>query len=121
MILIATHNSESDDVYRLLIGEDTAVSIATIYWMLMQFADAGILLRRRFETGHAVFELNEGIHHDHLICTSCGRGDEFADDSVENRQAAVAKERGFELQDHALSLYGTCAKCLMRKSPAPNR
>lgn len=101
----------ADDVYRLLLLEKIDVGLATIYRVLMQFAEAGILFRRHFESGHAVFELNEGTHHDHLVCTICGRVDEFVDEGIERRQDEIAAERGFVLHEHALSLYGTCAVC----------
>ena len=76
----------------------------------MQFEQAGILSRNHFETGKAVFELNEGKHHDHLVCLDCGRVEEFFDAEIEKRQKAVAASRGFELQDHALALYAVCTK-----------
>jgi Fur family ferric uptake transcriptional regulator len=105
----------ADDVYRFLLTEKIDVGLATIYRVLMQFAEAGILFRRHFESGHAVFELNEGTHHDHLVCTICGRVDEFFDEGIEQRQDEIAAERGFVLHEHALSLYGTCAVCTQQK------
>ncbi|MEC5162102.1 MULTISPECIES: ferric iron uptake transcriptional regulator [unclassified Janthinobacterium] len=105
----------ADDVYRFLLTEKIDVGLATIYRVLMQFAEAGILFRRHFESGHAVFELNEGTHHDHLVCTVCGRVDEFFDEGIEQRQDEIAAERGFVLHEHALSLYGTCATCAQQK------
>jgi Fur family ferric uptake transcriptional regulator len=100
----------AEDVYRLLLGEGADVGLATVYRVLMQFEQAGILVRTHIETGKAVFELNEGKHHDHLVCLDCGRVEEFFDAEIENRQHAVAGARGFELQDHALALYGACTK-----------
>ena len=105
----------ADDVYRFLLTEKIDVGLATIYRVLMQFAEAGILFRRHFESGHAVFELNEGTHHDHLVCTVCGKVDEFVDEGIERRQDEIAAERGFVLHEHALSLYGTCAACTRQK------
>ncbi|MDC8758391.1 ferric iron uptake transcriptional regulator [Janthinobacterium fluminis] len=105
----------ADDVYRFLLTEKIDVGLATIYRVLMQFAEAGILFRRHFESGHAVFELNEGTHHDHLVCTICGQVDEFVDEGIERRQDEIAAERGFVLHEHALSLYGTCAVCTRQK------
>lgn len=105
----------ADDVYRFLLTEKIDVGLATIYRVLMQFAEAGILFRRHFESGHAVFELNEGTHHDHLVCTVCGKVDEFVDEGIERRQHEIAAERGFVLHEHALSLYGTCAVCTRQK------
>ena len=84
------------------------IGLATVYRVLMQFEQAGILSRNHFETGKAVFELNEGKHHDHLICVVCGRVEEFFDAEIERRQQEIAKERGYALQDHALSLYVVC-------------
>jgi Fur family transcriptional regulator, ferric uptake regulator len=100
----------AEDVYRLLLGEGAEVGLATVYRVLMQFEQAGILSRTHFETGKAVFELNEGKHHDHLVCLDCGRVEEFYDAEIEKRQQRIAKERGFVLQDHALSMYGVCTK-----------
>lgn len=109
----------ADDVYKFLLTEKIDVGLATIYRVLMQFAEAGILFRRHFESGHAVFELNEGSHHDHLVCTLCGKVDEFVDEGIERRQNEIAAERGFTLHEHALSLYGTCASCSQKKLPQP--
>lgn len=106
----------AEDVYRFLLDEKIDVGLATVYRVLMQFAEAGILARRQFESGAAVFELNEGHHHDHLICTECGKVEEFFDDSIERRQEDIAKQRGFALHEHALSLYGVCADCKKRKA-----
>ena len=105
----------AEDVYRILLAEKIDVGLATIYRVLMQFAEAGILMRRQFESGAAVFELNEGSHHDHLVCTSCSKVEEFIDEEIEFRQEKIAKERGFAIQSHALSLYGICAVCQRRK------
>ena len=100
----------AEDVYKVLLGEDADVGLATVYRVLMQFEQAGILSRTHFETGKAVFELNEGKHHDHLVCLDCGRVEEFFDPEIEKRQRVVAQARGFELQDHALALYAACTK-----------
>jgi len=100
----------AEDVYRTLVAEHMDVGLATVYRVLTQFEQAGLLIRRHFEAGHAVFELNEGPHHDHLVCLTCGRVEEFVDPEIEQRQKAIAAERGFELQDHALALYGVCRK-----------
>ena len=94
----------------MLLAEGADVGLATVYRVLMQFEQAGILSRNHFETGKAVFELNEGKHHDHLVCLDCGRVEEFFDPEIEKRQKAVAHARGFELQDHALALYAACTK-----------
>ena len=100
----------AEDVYKVLLTDSSDVGLATVYRVLMQFEQAGILSRNHFESGKAVFELNEGQHHDHLVCMDCGRVEEFFDAEIEKRQKAVAHARGFELQEHALSLYGACTK-----------
>lgn len=100
----------AEDVYKHLLTEGADVGLATVYRVLMQFEQAGILSRNHFEAGKAVFELNEGKHHDHLVCMDCGRVEEFFDAEIEKRQKAVAVARGFELQDHSLALYAACTK-----------
>lgn len=100
----------AEDVYRLLLNEDIDIGLATVYRVLTQFEQAGLLTRHHFESGKAVFELNEGQHHDHLICLQCGRVEEFHDSEIEKRQAKLAKERGFALHEHALTLYADCLK-----------
>ena len=111
----------ADDVYRLLHDENIDMGLATVYRVLMQFADAGILIRRHFESVASVFELNEGGHHDHLICTNCGKMEEFLDAEIEERQEAVAKERNFVLHEHSLSLYGFCGECADNINPVAAR
>ena len=100
----------AEDVYKLLLADGADVGLATVYRVLMQFEQAGILSRNHFEAGKAVFELNEGKHHDHLVCMDCGRVEEFFDAEIEKRQRSVAQSRGFELQDHSLALYAACTK-----------
>ena len=100
----------AEDVYKALLAEDSDIGLATVYRVLMQFVQAGLLERQRFEGDKAVFELNEGRHHDHLVCVRCGRVEEFVDAEIERRQKQIAAERGFELQEHALSLYGVCSR-----------
>jgi Fur family transcriptional regulator, ferric uptake regulator len=100
----------AEDVYKLLLAEDADIGLATVYRVLMQFEQAGLLSRSHFESGKSVFELNEGQHHDHLLCLTCGRVEEFFDAEIEARQRAVAEQRGFALQDHALALYAVCTK-----------
>ena len=100
----------AEDVFKLLLAEGADVGLATVYRVLMQFEQAGILTRTHFETGKAVFELNEGKHHDHLVCVDCGRVEEFFDAEIEKRQRSIAQARGFELHDHALALYAVCTK-----------
>ena len=100
----------AEDVFKALLLEGADIGLATVYRVLMQFEQAGLLSRSHFESGKSVFELNEGQHHDHLVCLSCGRVEEFFDAEIEQRQRAVAQARGFQLQDHALSLYAECIK-----------
>lgn len=100
----------ADEVYKILLNEDIDIGLATVYRVLTQFEQAGVLARNNFEQGKAVFELNEGTHHDHLVCLQCGRVEEFYDADIERRQQKIAKDRGFALQDHALAMYGNCTK-----------
>jgi Fur family ferric uptake transcriptional regulator len=108
----------AEDVYRQLLSEGLDIGLATVYRVLTQFEQAGLLVRHHFESGKAVFELNEGRHHDHLVCMQCGRVEEFFDAEIEKRQARIARERGFEIAEHALYLYADCvkARCPHRKS-----
>ncbi|MHA3903238.1 ferric iron uptake transcriptional regulator [Castellaniella sp. WN] len=106
-----TRHHSAEDVYRALIAEDVDIGLATVYRVLTQFEQAGILLRSQFDGGKAVFELNDGDHHDHLICTNCGRVVEFSDAEIEKRQHRVAKDNGFTLESHNMMLYGICPKC----------
>jgi Fur family ferric uptake transcriptional regulator len=100
----------AEEVYKALLAEGSDVGLATVYRVLMQFEQAGLLTRSHFEAGRAVYELNEGRHHDHLLCLDCGRVEEFFDEQIEQRQRSVAAARGFALQEHALALYARCAK-----------
>jgi Fur family ferric uptake transcriptional regulator len=111
-----TKHLSAEEIYRCLIGEKIDIGLATVYRVLMQFAETGIVIRRHFESDAAVFELNEGSHHDHLICTVCGKVDEFVDRDIERRQEEIAKERGFALHEHSLSLYGVCGDCKSTKT-----
>ncbi|MBK7333759.1 MAG: ferric iron uptake transcriptional regulator [Betaproteobacteria bacterium] len=108
----------AEDVYRQLLADGLDVGLATVYRVLTQFEQAGLLVRHHFETGKAVFELNQGTHHDHLVCLQCGRVEEFYDAEIEKRQAKIARERGFEISEHALYLYADCTKprCPHKKS-----
>ena len=100
----------AEDVYKLLLIENMDVGLATVYRVLTQFEQAGLLSRNHFETGKAVFELNHGSHHDHLVCLDCNRVEEFYDEEIEKRQHQIAKDRGFTIAEHALALYGNCTK-----------
>ena len=106
----------AEDVYKALLVEDADIGLATVYRVLTQFEQAGLLSRNHFESGKSVFELNEGAHHDHLVCLTCGRVEEFFDPQIEERQKFIATERGFELQEHSLALYAACIK-----KDCPNR
>ena len=106
----------AEDVFRVLLDERSDIGLATVYRVLTQFEQAGILLRSHFESGKAVYELNEGQHHDHLVCLDCGRVEEFYDPEIEKRQHDVALAKGFDIADHALSLYAHCTK-----KACPNR
>ena len=113
----------AEDVYRILLADNMDIGLATVYRVLTQFEQAGLLSRNNFESGKAIFELNEGKHHDHLVCLDCGKVEEFYDAEIEQRQQTVAKTRGFTLQEHALSLYGNCTKqdCPNRPVITPRR
>ena len=100
----------AEDVYKVLLLENSDVGLATVYRVLTQFEQASILSRSQFEGGKSVYELNEGQHHDHLVCLDCGKVEEFYDPEIENRQQAVAQAKGFAITDHALSLYARCTK-----------
>jgi Fur family ferric uptake transcriptional regulator len=100
----------AEDVYRLLSREGTETGLATVYRVLTQFEQAGLLIRHHFESGKAVFELNQGGHHDHLVCVQCGHVEEFVDPEIEKRQEKIAKDRGFKIQDHSLHIYVECTK-----------
>lgn len=100
----------AEDVYRMLMAEDMDIGLATVYRVLTQFEQAGLLERHHFESAKAVFELNQGQHHDHLVCMQCGRVEEFYDAQIEERQIQIAKDRGFKVREHALHLYVDCLK-----------
>jgi Fur family ferric uptake transcriptional regulator len=100
----------AEDVYKMLLNEGMEIGLATIYRVLTQFEQAGMLIRHHFESGKAVFELNQGGHHDHLVCIQCGMVEEFFDAEIERRQAKIAKDRGFNIHEHSLQLYADCVK-----------
>src|SRR5256885_2420246 len=106
----AQRHMTAEDVFKVLLAEGSDVGLATVYRVLMQFEQAGILSRNHFESGKSVFELNEGKHHDHLVCMDCGRVEEFFDAEIEKRQKAVEQTRGFELQEHSMELNAACTK-----------
>ena len=100
----------AEEVYRLLSDEGQDIGLATVYRVLTQFEQAGLLIRHHFDSEKAVYELNAGQHHDHLVCLQCGQVEEFYDAEIERRQAKVAKERGFSIHDHSLQLYADCLR-----------
>ncbi len=99
----------AEDVYRILIAAGEEVGLATVYRVLTQFETAGVVIRHNFEGGRAVFEINQGGHHDHMVCVECGKIFEFHDIAIEARQLKVAEKAGFVVDDHSLYLYGVCA------------
>ena len=101
----------AEDVYRILLDEGVEIGVATIYRVLTQFEQAEILLRHHFETGKAVYELNAGSHHDHMVCVKCGKVTEFHSEEIEALQDKIAEENGYRIVDHALYLYGVCGDC----------
>ncbi len=100
----------AEDVYKILLADNEDVGLATVYRVLTQFEQAGLLIRHHFEGDKAVFELNQGKHHDHLVCLQCGKVEEFYDPDIEKRQDRVAKERGFIVREHSLYLFADCTK-----------
>ncbi|HVY54047.1 MAG TPA: ferric iron uptake transcriptional regulator [Gammaproteobacteria bacterium] len=101
----------AEDVYRMLAESGEDIGLATVYRVLTQFQEAGLVVRHNFEGEHAVFELDQGSHHDHLVCVKCGLVEEFSDSIIEKRQQEVAREAGFSMTDHSLNIYGTCRGC----------
>jgi Fur family ferric uptake transcriptional regulator len=104
----AQRHVSAEDVYKMLLENDEEIGLATVYRVLTQFEAAGLVTRHNFEGGHAVFELNRGEHHDHIVCVTCGKVEEFMDATIEKRQQEIAEEHGFEMADHSLIIYGRC-------------
>lgn len=100
----------AEEIYRLLTADGLDIGLATVYRVLTQFEQAGLLIRHHFESGKAVFELNEGEHHDHLVCLNCNRVEEFFHPEIERLQEQIASERGFMIREHSLHLYAECTK-----------
>ncbi len=98
----------AEDVYKMLLEKGEEIGLATVYRVLTQFETAGLVTRHNFEGGHAVFELDRGEHHDHIVCVLCGKVEEFMDATIEERQKEIAAEHGFEMEDHSLIIYGRC-------------
>ncbi|MDE2234115.1 MAG: ferric iron uptake transcriptional regulator [Gammaproteobacteria bacterium] len=101
----------AEDMYKALLDSGEDIGLATVYRVLTQFESAGLVTRQHFEGGHSVFELNQGSHHDHIVCVKCGRVDEFIDSEIEKRQKQIATAKGYEITDHSLYIYGICASC----------
>src|SRR6202044_2173910 len=105
-----TRHLSAEDIYRTLLESNEDIGLATVYRVLTQFEAAGLVTRHHFEDGMAVFEINHGTHHDHIVCLDCGRVEEFMDSGIEDRQGSVAKKLGFEIRDHSLIIYGHCVR-----------
>ena len=105
------HHVSAEDVYKLLLANGEEIGLATVYRVLTQFEQAGLVVRHNFEGGHSVFELASEKHHDHIVCVRCGRVEEFNDVEIERRQEEVARSLGYELTDHHLNMYGLCPIC----------
>ena len=101
----------AEDIYKALLDMGEEVGLATVYRVLTQFEAAALVTRHHFESGQAVFELNHGSHHDHLVCVKCGQVEEFYDETIEQQQLKIAKDKGYVITDHNLIIYGTCANC----------
>ena len=101
----------AEDVYKMLIAADEEIGLATVYRVLTQFEQAGLVARHNFEGGHSVFELSKEDHHDHIVCQKCGKITEFSDEKIEARQSEVAKSLGYILLDHNLNMFGLCPDC----------
>jgi Fur family transcriptional regulator, ferric uptake regulator len=115
-----TRHLSAEELYRRLVEANEDVGLATVYRVLTQFESAGLVSRHHFEDGMAVFELNQGTHHDHIVCMDCGRVEEFVDAAIETRQSAIAQRLGFRIEEHSLVLYGRCERknCPYRKPPS---
>jgi len=105
------HHMSAEDIYKRLLESDEEIGLATVYRVLTQFEEAGLVVRHRFENDQSVFELDHGQHHDHLVCIKCGKVEEFIDDVIESRQKEIAKKADFSITDHSLTIYGVCNTC----------
>lgn len=109
------HHMSAEDVFRVLIDSGEDIGLATVYRVLTQFEEAGLVIRHNFEGGQSVFELDHGEHHDHLVCVKCGNVEEFLDDVIEERLHEVAKQSGYSITDHSLNIHGICVQCQNKK------
>jgi Fur family transcriptional regulator, ferric uptake regulator len=115
-----TRHLSAEEIYKSLIGSAEDIGLATVYRVLTQFEAAGLVVRHHFEDGMAVFELNQGVHHDHIVCMDCGHIEEFVDNAIEARQDAIAQRHGFAIKEHSLILYGRCQRAdCPRRQPVP--
>ncbi len=105
------HHLSAEDIYRVLLESGEEIGLATVYRVLTQFEEAGLIVRHNFEGGQSVFELDHGMHHDHLVCVQCGHVVEFVDPAIEKRQQEIAKNAGYTITDHSLNIYGLCKRC----------
>ena len=105
------HHMSAEDIYRTLLEGGDDIGLATVYRVLTQFEEAGLVIRHHFEGGQSVFELDNGKHHDHLVCIRCGKVEEFVDQEIEKRQREIAKKVGYTITDHSLNIYGECPNC----------
>lgn len=111
-----TRHMTAEEIYRALTDSGEEIGLATVYRVLTQFESAGLVVRHHFESGHSVFELDRGTHHDHIVCLDCGRVEEFVDETIEKRQNEIATEHSFQVAEHSMILYGKC-----QKDPCPHR
>ncbi|MAC67227.1 MAG: ferric iron uptake transcriptional regulator [Proteobacteria bacterium] len=102
----------AEDIHDTLKAKSVVVGMATIYRALANFEKAGILNKSTFDDGRAIYEINEGPHHDHIVCVDCGNVEEFVDEEIEKRQKKIANQKGYSLKSHSLVLYGSCSQCL---------
>lgn len=109
-----TRHLSAEEVYKTLLDSGEDIGLATVYRVLTQFETAGLVKRHHFEGGHSVFELDDGAHHDHIVCVKCGRVDEFVDETIEQRQRQIAAQAGYNMTDHSLYIYGICQRCAAR-------
>lgn len=108
-------HQSAEDIYKKLLSDGEEIGLATVYRVLTQFEAAGLVSRLNFEGGHAVFELNQKGHHDHIVCISCGKVEEFYDEIIESQQLKVAQDKGYSITEHSMTLYGKCPECLITK------
>ncbi len=101
----------AEEIHNKLLEQGDDVGLATVYRVLTQFETASLVIRHNFGDGKSVFELDQGVHHDHLVCVKCGQVAEFVDPIIEQRQAEIAKQYNFQMTDHSLYIFGVCENC----------